>query len=170
MNCPNINNEQVRNEFNKVLIAFGGNPMTIEEFKSKEVRDERSGIDDSAMQLAYYAWDKTNGEGIAALPEYTNSMELDESTRIRKIVNGMLGIDESSAKTPNDPHANAVRANIINSLPKEVSDAVEVVSNVPEDILGRDDLYLSMKDILEEKGISDPMLINLAWYKQAGVW
>ena len=93
MNCPNINIEQIRNEFNSVIIAFGGTPMTIEEFKSKDIRNMRSGVDDSAMQIAYYVWDKTNGEGLAALPEYALSNTSDEHSRIREIVNQMLGIN-----------------------------------------------------------------------------
>ena len=59
--CPNINNENVRNQFNSIIKAFGGAPMTIEEFKNKELRNQRSGVDDSAMQIAYSVWDKTNG-------------------------------------------------------------------------------------------------------------
>ena len=50
MNCPNINIKSVINEFNDIIVAFGGNPMTIEEFKSKDVRNMRSGVDNSAMQ------------------------------------------------------------------------------------------------------------------------
>ena len=33
MNCPNFNIESVRDEFNKLVIAAGGEPLTIEEFK-----------------------------------------------------------------------------------------------------------------------------------------
>ena len=54
--CPNINNENVRNQFNSIIKAFGGAPMTIEEFKNKELRNQRSGVDDSAMQIAYSVW------------------------------------------------------------------------------------------------------------------
>lgn len=57
-------------------------------------------------------------------------------------------------------HKQAVKQNIENNLPQEVASTIEVVDVVPEDILGRDDLYLSMKDILEKVGITDPLLIN----------
>jgi len=36
--CPNINIEQVRNQFNEIVTALGGNPLTVEEFKDKELR------------------------------------------------------------------------------------------------------------------------------------
>jgi hypothetical protein len=51
---------------------------------------------------------------------------------------------------------------IKNQLPKEIANAVTVVQDVPLDILGRQDLFLSMKDVLEEKGITNPFLIN--WF------
>jgi hypothetical protein len=51
---------------------------------------------------------------------------------------------------------NAIKSN----LPVEIFNAVEVLDKVPLNILGRDDLFLSMKDTLEEKGITDPFLIN----------
>lgn len=94
MNCPNINIKEVRNEFNSVIEAFGGRPMTIEEFKSRDLRNQRTGRDNKAMQLAYYVWDKTNGDGLAALPAYINSNISNESARIRSVVNELLGIDK----------------------------------------------------------------------------
>lgn len=100
MNCPNINIKSVINEFNDIIAAFGGQPMTIEEFRSKDVRNMRSGVDNSAMQIAYYVWDKTNGEGLAALPEYINSVEEDDMQRIRNVVNNMLGIKKGSVSSP----------------------------------------------------------------------
>ena len=81
--CPNINNENVRNQFNSIIKAFGGAPMTIEEFKNKELRNQRSGVDDSAMQIAYNVWAKTNGEpSIGA--------------NIRQSVNEILGVSQSA--------------------------------------------------------------------------
>ena len=59
--------------------------------------------------------------------------------------------------------------NIINSeLPFEIANAVTVVEDVPLDILGNTDLYLSMKDILEEKGITDPFLVNWLGINKTG--
>ena len=80
--CPNINNENVRNQFNSIIKAFGGAPMTIEEFKNKELRNQRSGVDDSAMQIAYSVWAKTNGEPFIG-------------SNIRQSVNDILGINNN---------------------------------------------------------------------------
>lgn len=55
--CPNANDEQIRNEFNEVVTALGGRPLTVEEFKSKELRASRTGIDAAAMDAAYDFWD-----------------------------------------------------------------------------------------------------------------
>lgn len=57
MNCPNFNIESVRDEFNRLVIAAGGEPLTIEEFKNKDLRNKRSGVDDLAMQVAYRKYD-----------------------------------------------------------------------------------------------------------------
>ena len=56
---------------------------------------------------------------------------------------------------------------IKDDLPVEIADAVTVVDEVPEDILGRDDLFLSMKAIFEENNITDPLLINWAGVNKA---
>ena len=105
MNCPNINIKEVRNEFNSIVEAFGGRPLTIDEFKSKDLRNKRAGVDDNAMQVAYFLWDKTNGDGLAALPEYVNSNISDEYTRIRAVVNKLLGVDREQT-TARQPRSN----------------------------------------------------------------
>ena len=50
--------------------------------------------------------------------------------------------------------------NAIKTLPIEIFNTVEVIDVVPLDILGRDDLYLSIKDILNNNNIKDEVLIN----------
>lgn len=45
-------------------------------------------------------------------------------------------------------------------LPIEISKAITVVDEVPLNILGRNDLFLSLKDILTENGVKDELLIN----------
>jgi len=53
-----------------------------------------------------------------------------------------------------------IKNTIKNELPIEIANAVTVVQNVPSDILGRTDLFLSLKDILNDNGINDELLIN----------
>ena len=53
MFCPYINNKQVVDGFNEMVQAFGGRPMTKEEFKSSSLRNQRTGLDLLAMKLAY---------------------------------------------------------------------------------------------------------------------
>uniref|UniRef100_A0AAU8B7T5 Uncharacterized protein n=1 Tax=Dulem virus 42 TaxID=3145760 RepID=A0AAU8B7T5_9CAUD len=43
MICPNITNEQVVSEFNEIVKALGGEPLTQEEFRSSELRSKREG-------------------------------------------------------------------------------------------------------------------------------
>lgn len=53
-----------------------------------------------------------------------------------------------------------VKNAIKNELPIEISNAVTVVEDVPLDVLGRNDLFLSLKEILNAEGIEDELLIN----------
>jgi len=41
---------------------LGGQPLTIEEFKSAELRAQRTGTNYAAMELAYRIWDANQGE------------------------------------------------------------------------------------------------------------
>ncbi len=50
--------------------------------------------------------------------------------------------------------------NEIKKLPIEIFNTIEIVDKVPLEILGRNDLYLSLKEILNEKNIKDELLIN----------
>jgi hypothetical protein len=57
-------------------------------------------------------------------------------------------------------HVIAVQDAITSNLPVEIVNTVSILNVVPQEILGRDDLFLSMKDVLSEKGITDEALIN----------
>jgi hypothetical protein len=94
-------------------------------------------------EYAYYLWDKYQGEVPA---KYYNL----------STVAPRLGTSVSTVE-------NAIKSN----LPKEISNAVSVVDFVPLDILGREDLFLSMKEILNENGITDELLINWAGKNKA---
>lgn len=59
--CPYYKNKQVFDEFNEIIEAFGGKPMTEDEFKSRDLRNQRSGQDLVAMEVAYTLWDKNGG-------------------------------------------------------------------------------------------------------------
>ena len=61
MTCPLYTNPEVVTKFNSIIELFGGKPMTIEEFKDVELRNKRTGKDLSAMNIAYNAWDKYEG-------------------------------------------------------------------------------------------------------------
>jgi len=51
---------------------------------------------------------------------------------------------------------------IKDELPIEISDSITVVEEVPLDILDRSDLFLSLKEILNDNNINDEILINWA--------
>jgi hypothetical protein len=71
MICPSINNQQVFNEFNDIVISYGGKPLTIEEFKDVSLRENRKGIDKHAMDMAYYVWDaKESGKTLFSEEEF----------------------------------------------------------------------------------------------------
>ena len=66
--CPNINNKEVIQQFNEIVESLGGSPLTTEEFKSKELRAQREGINYAAMEAAYRIWDANNGYEIDKTP------------------------------------------------------------------------------------------------------
>jgi hypothetical protein len=96
-------------------------------------------------EYAYYLWDKYQGEVPA---KYYNLSKLSPS----------LGAS-----------VDIIQDAIKNNLPVEVSSIVNVVETVPLDILGREDLFLSMKQILNENGILDELLINWAGKNKAAI-
>ena len=68
MFCPQINNQKVRDSFNDIVEALGGEPLTIEEFKDGELRKQRTGVNYAAMNAAYSIWDMNNGNSIDRAP------------------------------------------------------------------------------------------------------
>ena len=61
MFCPLYTNKKVFNEFNELVEALGGAPLTEEEFRSSSLRMQRQGQDFSAMSAAYQLYDENNG-------------------------------------------------------------------------------------------------------------
>lgn len=61
MFCPLYTNKEVFDGFNEIIEAFGGKPMTEEEFRSSELRNQRTGSDYSAMEAAYKIYHLNNG-------------------------------------------------------------------------------------------------------------
>ena len=68
MFCPNINNKEVLDGFNEMVQAFGGQPLTEDEFKSSSLRNQRTGLDYSAMVRAYNAYNQNNGNFLDKTP------------------------------------------------------------------------------------------------------
>lgn len=60
------------------------------------------------------------------------------------------------SKTFHSSIADAIRE----ELPREIHEAITYVEEVPLDVLGREDILLSIKNILNENGIEDEILIN----------
>ena len=69
MFCPNYRNREVFDGFNEMIEAFGGKPMTEEEFRSAELRNERTGLDFAAMEAAYTVYDKNGGNFLDFTPQ-----------------------------------------------------------------------------------------------------
>ena len=61
MSCPLYTNKEVFDGFNNIVEAFGGRALTEEEFRSSELRDQREGLDLSAMNAAYAIYDMNGG-------------------------------------------------------------------------------------------------------------
>lgn len=68
MICPNYKNNEVKEQFNEIIESLGGRPLTDEEFRSSDLRNQRQGVDYSAMEAAYKIWHRNNGNSIDAAP------------------------------------------------------------------------------------------------------
>ena len=60
--CPTYTNPQVKADFNSIVEDYGGKPLSNMEFRSRKLRGERFGKDKFAMDVAYYMWDKHQGD------------------------------------------------------------------------------------------------------------
>lgn len=74
MFCPNYTNKEVFDGFNEIVEAFGGKPLTEEEFRSSELRMQRTGDDFVAMEAAYDLYDKNNGNFMDETPSGEQSV------------------------------------------------------------------------------------------------
>lgn len=74
MICPNITIKEVKDSFNEMVEALGGRPLTDEEFKSSELRNQRTGLDYSAMNAAYRSYHRNNGNMLDKAPNGNDSV------------------------------------------------------------------------------------------------
>ncbi|MBR3720818.1 MAG: hypothetical protein IKN09_03665 [Clostridia bacterium] len=74
MICPNYKNKEVFDGFNEIIEAFGGKPMTEEEFRSSELRNQRTGLDYSAMEAAYKLYHRNGGNFLDLAPNGKTSI------------------------------------------------------------------------------------------------
>ena len=72
--CPYYKDKEVFEQFNQIITALGGKPMSEEEFKSRELRNQRSGLDYSAMEAAYRMWELNNGHSYDKAPNGEDSI------------------------------------------------------------------------------------------------
>ena len=74
MICPYYKNKEVFDGFNEMVEAFGGKPMTEEEFRSADLRNERTGRDFAAMEAAYTIYDRNGGNFLDKTPDGKSSI------------------------------------------------------------------------------------------------
>lgn len=67
-------NKEVFDGFNEIIEALGGKAMTEEEFKSSELRNQRTGLDFSAMEAAYKLYHRNGGNMLDLAPNGERSV------------------------------------------------------------------------------------------------
>lgn len=77
MFCPNYKNKEVKEGFNEIIEAFGGKPLTDEEFRSSDLRNQRTGVDYSAMETAYKIYHRNGGNMLNLTPSGKHSVLFD---------------------------------------------------------------------------------------------
>lgn len=83
--CPNYRNKTVFDKFNQMIQALGGKPMTEEEFRSSELRMQRTGSDFAAMEAAYKIYELNNGNFLDEAPNGNPSILY---TQLLQLTNG----------------------------------------------------------------------------------
>jgi len=74
MFCPNYTNKEVKDGFNEIVVALGGQPLTDEEFRSSELRNKRTGDDYLAMETAYKVYHRNGGNMLDLAPNGERSV------------------------------------------------------------------------------------------------
>lgn len=77
MFCPYYKNKEVFDGFNEIVEALGGKPLTEDEFRSSELRNQRTGVDYSAMEAAYRMYHRNNGNMPDLAPNGKHSILFD---------------------------------------------------------------------------------------------
>jgi hypothetical protein len=154
------------------LIDKIGNILDLSKF-----RDAAKWIKDKANEKGYFPdlliYDIQNGKKVAYnIPAFKKLDGI--NAQIDKIIkkNGEQGLLFSKNNNVINPQVSdnkvlLIKEAIKNALPVEISNTVTVLKNVPLNIAGRQDLFLSLKEILNENGITDEMLINWAGANRA---
>lgn len=66
--CPLFTNKDVFDKFNNMISSLGGRPMTEDEFRSADLRMQRTGLDLSAVEAAYRVFALNNGHFLEEAP------------------------------------------------------------------------------------------------------
>ena len=78
-------------------------------------------------------------------------------------------VTESYVNSFKSSPVESVKKKIEAELPSAVAKSITVLKDVPQDILGRADLFLSLKELLNDNGINDELLINWAGVNKDGL-
>ena len=142
MFCPNISNKEVVEQFNQIVQQLGGQPLSIEEFKSSELRGQRTGTNYAAMEAAYRIWDSNDGEITDAQSAIQDFVSPQKSTSEK--------IEEINKRVPNttaQEHLTSQKiSNLLSELFPEIS--VEYVESLANGNIGEIDLQ-SLKVLVD---------------------
>lgn len=142
MFCPNISNKQVVEQFNQIVQQLGGQPLSIEEFKSSELRGQRTGTDYAAMEAAYRIWNSTSGEIVDAQSAIQEFISPQKSVSQK--------IEEINERVPNTTAAEHLTSQKISGLLSELFPeiSVEYVESLSNGNIGEIDLQ-SLKILVD---------------------
>ena len=121
MICPFYKNKEVFDGFNEIVEALGGKPLTEDEFKSAELRNQRSGLDFAAMEAAYTLYHRNNGNFLDLAPNGEHSVLFD--TYLELFNNNRVKAIQKKSEIYSDNFINWFGDWINN--PKDVSEAVD---------------------------------------------
>jgi hypothetical protein len=130
----------------------------IKNFLSMKTANKFAASLNQSPNYSFYVRNTPGGIKILLYPK-----KVVEEKKVEEPIN-RNGIQGTLFSKSNVEKSNSAVSQILNrlkkELPIEIANAVTVLRNVPKSILGKNNLFLSIKNFLEDNGIKDEILIN----------
>jgi hypothetical protein len=134
------------------------NKGEIKTFLSVKTANKFAASLNQSPNYSFYVRNTPKGIRVLLYPKKVVEQKKEEEPINRNGVQGTLFSKSNVEKSNSD--VSQILNRLKQELPIEIANAVTVLRNVPKSILGKNNLFLSIKNFLEDNGIKDEILIN----------